>query len=110
MAAVELTPQNFSARVVTDVTFTAAETDGMYFSNDGNCYLFIRNDDVASKDVVTVCQGCSHGLSQNKTYSTGADDITIVGPFDKSVWNDSNGRTNMTIAVGTNLSLAVVRF
>lgn len=81
--------------------YTAATaTDGFKFLNDGKTLFFLKNADTGATTATVDCpQPCSYGGTtvHDQTYScTNAKDY-VMGPFEKSQWNDSDGYVTISV-------------
>lgn len=93
-------------------TYAAASVGGDSFANDGRIFLHVKNSD-SSSHVTTVA-------SQKPTvpgYTPANNAVTvpittgdkIIGPFDPTVWNDADGKVQVTYAAVTGMTVAAIR-
>lgn len=85
---------------------TAAAGGGDSFANDGRTYLDINNGSGGSITVTFVTQQTIDGLAvADLAVAVGAGVRTKVGPFPPSIYNDANGRVQVTYSGVTSLTV-----
>lgn len=92
-----------------EATFSSAASGGDYFNNNGKTYIEIVNgggsDITLTVDSPTECsQGETHDIDVVVT----AGERRHVGPFDKSRFNDDDGRVNLTYSAVTSVTIAAI--
>lgn len=92
-------------------TYAAADAAGNYFTNDGKTILHAKNTNAATRIITFVTPYIVGGVAVSDPTATipATTGDKLLGPFDPTVFNDSNGRVQMTFSAATNLTLAVVR-
>lgn len=91
--------------------YVAAAAGGDYFANDGKTLLEARN---ASGGNITVTvasqktcdQGATHNAAVVVPLTTGQ---RMIGPFNRTRFNDANGRVQITYSGVTSLTVAAIR-
>ena len=85
---------------------TAAAGGGDSFANDGRTYLDINNGSGGSITVTFVTQQTVDGLAvADLAVAVGAGVRTKVGPFPPGIYNDANGRVQVTYSGVTSLTV-----
>lgn len=116
MARDTLAPQSIGSRgsAKEDITFTAfVAANDMQFANTGRELLLVKNDGTSgaqSVAVLTPTDPWGRTRPATTTIDTGQDDVSIAGPFDPAVFNQSDGNIYIDGATEDSLSLAVVKF
>lgn len=89
---------------------TAAAGGGDSFANDGRTYLDINNGSGGSITVTFVTQQTVDGLAvADLAVAVGAGVRTKVGPFPPGIYNDVNGRVQVTYSGVTSLTVNAFR-
>jgi len=105
-----LTVQEVSRAGITP-SYVAVAGGGDSFPNDGRTIVQFKNTNAAARNVTTVTQLTVDGKAV-------ADDVInvpattgdkIIGPFPPSIYNDVNGRVQLTYDASTNLTVGVFR-
>lgn len=104
-----LTVQDVS-RSGLEAAFVACSGGGDYFQNDGRCILEINNASVGDITVTIATQKTVDGKAV-------ADDAVVItagerrhiGPFPPGIYNDVNGRVQLTYSGVTTLTAAIIR-
>lgn len=103
-----LTVQNISLTGLTP-TFTAADSLGDEFPNDGNAFLVVKNDGASDITVTIDSQKpCSYGYDHDITVTVPAGGEKWIGPFPQSRFNDTSGRVQVSYSDVTSVTVAVV--
>ena len=85
---------------------TAAAGGGDSFANDGRTYLDVNNGSGGSITVTFVTQQTIDGLAvADLAVAVGAGARSKVGPFPPSIYNDANGRVQVTYSGVTSLTV-----
>src|SRR3990167_7912315 len=105
-----LTVQQLTRAGITP-TYAAAAGGGGSFPNDGQTFVQFKNTNAAARNVTIATQVTVDGKAVaddviNVPLTTG--DV-MVGPFPPGIYNDVNGRVQLTYDAVTNLTVAVVR-
>jgi hypothetical protein len=104
-----LTIQDISRSGLTP-SFAAAGVAGDEFSNDGMTYIEVINGDAGAHVVTIATQLTDDGLAvADRTVSVGAGVRKKIGPFQKSIYNDANGKVQITYDGVTNVTIGVFR-
>ena len=108
--ATELTVQSMTSAGV-EVTFTAANADGNYFTNDGRTFIWIKNGDESDHNIIIDSPtSCNYGFTHDVTVEVTTGEDRLIGVFDTARFNDSNGRVNVTYSAVTSVTIAVVKY
>jgi len=96
-------------------SFTAADVAGDTFANDGDVVLYVKNSDASPHDVTLNVQksinigGIDITLT-NPTVTVPASDEKIIGRFDKSWFNDTDGNVTVDYDGVTSVTVAALQF
>ncbi len=95
---------------IAEATFTAAAASDV-FDNDGNTIVIVNNEDVGDKTIAVTPEGSPGALTTEAAaaISCNGNEMTILGPFDRDKYSDSNGQVEITPSATTTLSYAVLR-
>jgi hypothetical protein len=108
-----LTVQNISRAGLNPPTVAAAAAGGDSFPNDGKTFLWFQNDHAADPRTVTVVtQKTVDGkaVADDAIAVTAANDIAFIGPFPPSIYNDANGRVQVTYSdAGADIQVGAIR-
>ena len=108
--ATELTVQSMTSAGV-EVTFTAANEDGNYFTNDGRTFIWIKNGDGDNHNIIIDSPtNCNYGFAHDVTVIVTAGEDRLIGVFDTARFNDSNSRVNITYSAVTSVTIAVIKY
>ena len=84
----------------------AANADGNYFTNTGFEFLYALNGDGSATTITLVNQLTIDGATVTaKTVSVPAGKAMLIGPFPTEIYNDANGRMNLTYSSVTSLTV-----
>ena len=72
----------------------APGTDDFLMPNDGQTVLIVHG--VTGDTLTFTAVACSHGRTETAAPVIAAGDIAVLGPFDPSIWNDTNGNVRIT--------------
>lgn len=110
MSATAITVQQIGRAGITP-SFTAANTDGNFFDNNGRCFIEVKNTAVTSVDVTLATPGLVDGLAiADRIVSVvGTTGDKMVGPLPTNIYNDASGRVNLTYSHVTNVVIGVFR-
>ena len=105
-----LTVQQLTRAGITP-TYAAAAGGGDSFPNDGQTFVQFKNTNAAARNVTIATQVTVDGKAVaddviNVPLTTG--DV-MVGPFPPGIYNDVNGRVQLTYDAVTNLTVGVFR-
>jgi hypothetical protein len=92
--------------------YTALDTAGAYFVNDGKTFVHIVNASGGGNCVVTIAspQECDQGGTHDITVTIPDDDDYIIGPFPTHRFNASTtGYVTFTIGEDTNVTAAAFK-
>jgi len=107
-----LTSLSVTQAVSTGATpsFTAANSDGHYFENDGKVFVVIRNTGVETT-VTLQTPGTIGGAAVTEQTVTvlATTGESWIGPFKPSVYNQYNGVVNITFSQVTGLTACAYR-
>ncbi|KKN50674.1 hypothetical protein LCGC14_0630230 [marine sediment metagenome] len=105
--ATNIPVQSSGGTSATVYTLTPAAST-MEFSNNGNTLLLIDGSTTPTGTVTIVSVPCSHKRSLNITQVIAAITLYVAGPFEESLFNDVNGKVQITIDTVTDISLAAI--
>lgn len=89
-------------------TLAAAAGGGDQFSNDGKTLIWIKNVNASARTLTIVSQATTDGLAvADRTVSIPGTDDTFIADLDKNVYNDSNGRVQLTYSTEVDLTIGV---
>lgn len=89
----------------------AAAGGGDSFANDGSQYLYIANGAGAPITLTLVMQATPDGQAiTSKTVTVTNAERMIVGPFPPALYNDANGRCQVTYSSATTITVAALKF
>lgn len=89
-------------------SLSAANTYQFY--NDGRVFLHVKNGGGSPDTVTITAQKSVDGLDvPDRTVSVPAGEERMIGPFDRSVFNDANGLVNVTHSFITSVTQAVFK-
>lgn len=94
------------ARAGIDATLVAAAGGGDSFPNDGRTYLDVLNGSGVAITVTVVTQMTVDGKAvADDAISVGAGARKKIGPWPPSIYNDVNGRVQVTYSGVTSLTV-----
>jgi len=100
-----LTVQEISRAGVSGA-LTAAAGGGDSFPNDGRTYLDVNNGSGGAITVTAAVQQTVDGKAvTGNAVSVGAGARTKIGPFPPGIYNDANGRVQLTYSGVTSLTV-----
>lgn len=113
MPLVTLTVQDLPAygAPLSEVTMTAMDAAGVEFANDGNTILLISNASAGTEDVTVVGRASNRSFNHqiDRVIATVNAKLSLCGPFDQQLFNDSAGKVQLTLADATSMTCAAVR-
>lgn len=93
-----------------DVAGVAASSGGDEFDNSGSDFVEIKNGGAGSINVTFVTQATVDGEAvADKVVAVPAGTTKIIGPFPKGIYNNANGRVQMTYSAVTSVTVKVLR-
>lgn len=97
------------SRAGTDVAGVAAGAGGDSFANTGKEFLEVKNGSGASITVTLDVQATLEGMAvTDPTVAVAAGATKIIGPFPTHLFNDANGRANVTYSAVTTVTVKVL--
>jgi hypothetical protein len=93
-------------------TYAAAAAGGDSFANDGEVFLHVKNTNAAARTVTVASQRpATPGLApaNNAVVVPLTVGDKMIGPFDPTVWNDTNGLVQITYTAETGVTVAAIR-
>jgi hypothetical protein len=97
----------------TPVDFTAgaqAAASGDYFANDGQTFLLIKNGDASDHTVTAAIQSTVDGQTvSGASHNVVAGHTAILGPFPTGIYNDANGRVQLSYSATTSVTVMAVK-
>lgn len=95
--------------VLTDY-LAAAGAGGDSWANTGVEYLAVQNGSGSAVTVTLVYRGTFDGQAPaNRTVAVGAGDLTLIGPFPQSLYNDAAQRAGVTYSSVSGVTVAAIR-
>ena len=107
-----IVPQVMSIAGLT-LAFAACNTAGNFFTNNGRCFVYVKNVGGTAKRVAIVSQQtCSQGFVHSLEISIPATTgLKMIGVLDINRYNDVSSYVQITYPDGiTDLSIALVEF
>jgi hypothetical protein len=105
--------QNISRAGLNPPTVEAVAAGGDSFPNDGKTFVWYQNDhatEVRTLTVVTQKTVDGKAVADDTVGVEAADDLAFVGPFPPSIYNDANGRVQVTYSdAGADQQIGVIR-
>lgn len=89
-------------------TLAAAAGGGDSFPNDGATNFEIAVG-VTATTVTFVSVPCTHGRTKDLVLGPITSQTHVIGPFDPTLFNDVNGRVNVTYSQVANVTVAATR-
>lgn len=103
-----LTPEQVSLTGL-DATQNAATGGGDEFLNNGNIILRVENGSGAPITVTVISQATISGLAvADAAVTIPAGEFRFIGPFPPSLFNDANGKAQITYSGVTSLTVEVL--
>ena len=98
------------AKTGTQLTENACAGAGDEFANDGKTILWFKNSNASTRTLTLVTQATTDGLAvADRTVTLLGTDDTQVSDLDRQVYNDTNGRVQMTYSTEVGLTVAVFK-
>ena len=112
MSDIQITVQTAPGVAVVAITKTAA-TAGSFdnqFDNDvdGKLLIFIENGAGAKSGTVRSVD-CSHGRSEDITWTVDANTLYVLGPLPATLFNTDAGLVEVNVDDATNLTIWTIR-
>lgn len=105
-----LTVQDVTGTTGIVPTYASADSAGDKFTNDGKTQFHVKNDGAASiTATVDSPQKCSQGFEHDVAVAVAAGAEKIIGPFDKSRFNDTSGFVVVTYSAVTSVKVAALK-
>lgn len=87
-------------------SLVAASSTGDQFPNDGKVFLVVRNGGAAAITVTVDATSSVKGVPfQDVQFSVAAGETRFAGPWPPEIFNDSNGRVNITYSSVTSVTV-----
>ena len=91
-------------------SLVAASGGGDEFANNGREFLYVKNDDAAGKDLTFDIQvTVDEQTVTDRQVTVAAGTVRLIGPFPPQVYNDANGRLQITYSAVTSLTIGVLK-
>lgn len=92
------------------LTEVAANAGGNYFTNDGNTVFIVSNESADTPQEVTVAVNPDkYGRDKTLMLDVTNGRVGMIGPLDPAVFNDANGRVQITYEGVTNIKVFAVK-
>ena len=91
---------------------TACAGGGDYFANTGAEFIYINNASVGSITLTIAFASTATVDGQsatNRTVVLSASEEDLIGPFPTHLYNDANGRVQLTYSGVTSLTIAILK-
>jgi len=100
-----------ASRTPTDFTAGAtAAASGDYFANDGQTFLIVKNGDASDHTVTAAIQASVDGVTPTgAAHNIVAGHTAILGPFPTGIYNDTNGRVQLSYSATTSMTCMAVK-
>lgn len=110
MARTELTVQDI-VRSGLEATYTAANGDGHYFSNDGKrTFIHVVNGDASDNTVTIQTPATADSLAiTDRTVVVTAGEERMIGPFPTQYYNQSDGTVYVDHSNTTSGTIAAIK-
>lgn len=83
-----------------------ASSGGDSFPNDGNTFFVVRNAGAAAITVTIATPARIWGIDiADLSVNVGAGDTAFIGPFPEQIFNDENGRVNVSYSAVTSVTV-----
>jgi hypothetical protein len=90
-------------------TYNAVAALGDEFVNDGKTEIHAKNDSVGDIVVTAAAvNACSLGTLHDIAVTVPAGEERRIGPFNRTIYNDANGKVQLTYDDVTSLTIAVM--
>ncbi len=90
--------------------YESAAAGGDAFVNDGRTIIHIKNGDASGMTLTMDTPGTYRGVNlANPTVSVGATSNYFVGAFDPRIFNDTNGKVQLTYSAVTSLTITALQ-
>lgn len=111
MPRTALTVQNISLSGLAPSYAAADATNGNNFANDGSVFLHVKNTGAGACTVTIQTPGKVAGVDiAEVTLSVPATSgDKMIGPFDPTVFNQSDGTVNVDWSTGTGVTAAAIK-
>jgi hypothetical protein len=108
MVMAVLDKQNINSNGVAP-TFSVASSTGDEFKNDENTFLHVKNGGAASITVtINSQQLCNHGSTHNLSISIPAGGERMIGPFNRTRFNNDTGNVEVGYSDVTSVTVAAI--
>jgi hypothetical protein len=108
MARSALTAQTIS-RAGVKPSYTAVNSDGNYFANNGREFLHVKNGSGSSINATVQTPGTVDGLGiSDLIVAVPAGEERMIGPFPSGVYNQTDGTTYVDWSAATSVTAAVL--
>ncbi len=88
----------------------AAAGGGDEFANDGETFLWVNNGGGGNITVTLVTQATVDGLAvADRTVTVNAGQQKFIGDLEKAIYNDTNGRVQVTYSGVTSVTVGAFR-
>jgi hypothetical protein len=103
-----LTPQTLT-KAGSQPSLAACASGGDEFANSGNTIILITNANASSRTLTIVSQATMDGLAvADRSVTIPGTDDTFITDLDKNVYNDTNGRVQLTYSTEVDLTIAIL--
>ena len=92
-------------------SFVAVAAGGDQFPNDGHTFIYVKNVNIATRDVTidsqSLCnQGVDHNIIVTVPVTTGEK---LIGPFPPTRFNDPSANVQITYESEVDVTIAIIR-
>jgi hypothetical protein len=89
--------------------FVAASSTGDEFPNDGKTMFHVKNSGAASITItVNSSQPCNYGFDHDHTVTVPNGGERMIGPFDRTRFNNSVGNVEVSYSAVTSVTVAAI--
>jgi hypothetical protein len=105
----DLTVQNIDRSGLSPSYGTCAG-GGDQFLNASNTFIHVKNGDASPHTVTIVTQSTSDGLAvADRAVAIPAGEERLIGPFPSAIYDDGNGKVQLTYDAVTSMTIAALR-
>lgn len=105
-----LTVQNTVGTTGVAATFAAAASAGDKFANDGKTQFVVKSGTSVARTVtISSKKTCNQGSTHDLSVSVVAGAQEVIGPFDRSRFNNGAGQVEVTYSSPAGLTVAALK-
>mgnify|MGYP006292739519 CR=1 FL=1 len=93
-----------------DPSYSAADSEGHEFQNNGRVFVHVKNGDGSNHDVTIQTPNTVDGLAiSDRTVTVPAGEERMIGSFPPGHYNQSDGNVNVDYSAITGMTIAAFR-